>query len=321
MKAIRIHARGETDVMKLEEIDTPVPGEGEVLIKVELAGVNYSDLGQRKGNYPNLVALPATLGNEVAGTVVAQGPGVSVPAPGTRVVSLVDGGYAEYAVARALTVIPLLDNVTYAQAIVLPIQGQTAYLLLEKAARLQKGERILIHAASGGVGSLAVQLARSFDAEMVIGTAHSPEKLEFIRSLGADLALDTNDPRWFEQVMQVTRGQGVHVVMDAVGGGIGQQSIFSLAPFGRLIVFGSLSDASTPMVTQMLIPKCLTISGYNTLIQSPEDQMRASQALMRLIAEGQVKVITEHAFPLSEAAAAHRAIEENKTRGKVVLTV
>ncbi|MDQ6643567.1 MAG: alcohol dehydrogenase catalytic domain-containing protein [Chloroflexota bacterium] len=191
MKAIRIHVRGEPDVMTLEEIGTPVPREGEVLIKVAVAGVNYSDVGQRKGNYPNLVELPTTLGNEVAGTIVAQGPGVSVPALGTRVVSLVDDGYAEYAVARAQMVIPLLDEITYSQAVVLPIQGQTAYLLLQKAARLQKGERILIHAASGGVGSLAVQLARILGADMIIGAAHTPDKLEFIRSLGADVAINT----------------------------------------------------------------------------------------------------------------------------------
>lgn len=197
--------------------------------------LNYSDIGQRKGNYPNLVALPATLGNEVAGTIVAIGPNVTTSELGTRVVSLVESGYAEYAVAYARNVIPLPDEVSYSQAIVLPIQGQTAYLLLDKAAHFQKGERILIHAASGGVGSL--------------------------------------------------------------------------------------SDEATPFVTQMLIPKCFTVSGYNTVVQPLEDQMRASQALLHLIAAGQIKVILDQSFPLAEAAAAHLMIEEKKTRGKVLLTI
>ncbi|MGI9061360.1 MAG: quinone oxidoreductase family protein [Ktedonobacteraceae bacterium] len=321
MKAIRIYQRGEPAVMKLEELAMPVPGEGEVLIKVVVAGINYSDIGQRNGKYPNLVALPTTLGNEVGGTIVAHGAKVTEPAIGTRVVSLVNGGYAEYALADVSKVVPIPDEVPFTQAIVLPIQGQTSYLLLEKAARFQKGERILIHAASGGVGSLVVQLAKALGAGMIIGTAHTPEKLAFIRSLGTDIAINTNDANWIEQVMQATQGKGVDVVLDAIGGGIGQQSIACLAPFGRMVVFGSLSNEVTPFVTQMLIPKCLTISGYNTVVQDHEDQMRASRALLEAMVSGQLKVMVDRTYPLAEVRAAHQAIEENKTQGKVLLTV
>jgi NADPH:quinone reductase len=321
MKAVRIYQRGTPDVMQFEDIDTPQPKAGEVLIKVTAAGVNFSDVGQRRGDYPNLVDLPATLGNEVAGVVVARGEGVSFPVEGTRVVALVGAGYAEYAVAAAQMCIPLPEAVSFEQATVIPIQGQTAYLLLEKAARIRPGDRVLIHAAAGGVGSLAVQIARLLGAGMIIGTDINADKLAFVRSLGADHALNANDPNWMGQVMQITRGEGVDIVLEPIGGTIGQQSIMALAPFGRMIVFGSLKGEMTPMVAQMLIQKCLSVTGYNTVIQPIEDKRRASETLLKWIADGQLQVILDHSYPLAKAADAHRALEQSQTRGKVVLTV
>ena len=321
MKAVRIHQRGGTEVLKLEEVATPVPLQGEVLIQVAVAGVNYADVGQRQGNYPNLAELPLTLGSEVAGTVVKCGPGVDTSLEGRRVVSLVNAGYAEFALAKAEEVIPILDGVSFAQATVIPVQGQTAYLLLDKATRLQQDERVLVHAAAGGVGSLAVQLAKSMGASMVIGTTTSQSKLGFIRDLGADVAVTTKEPGWIGQVMQATRGQGVDIILDPIGGEFGQQNIACLAPFGRIVVYGSLSGGVTPFVTQMLIPKCQSIIGYNTVIQNHEDRMRASQALMQMIASGQLHIFVDHSFPLTDVAAAHKELEENKTMGKVVLTV
>lgn len=321
MKAVRIYERGGTDVLRYEDLPTPTPGAGEVLIAVAAAGVNYADLGQRSGNYPNLVPLPATLGYEVAGTIVAHGPGVAGPPDGTRVVALVNGGYAEYAVAPAALAVPIPAGVSFAQATVVPIQGQTAYLLLARAARIQPGERVLIHAAAGGVGSLAVQLARLLGAGLVLGSSTSPDKLAYIRELGADAAINMNTPNWVEAVMQATRGQGVDIVLDPVGGPLGPPNVACLAPFGRLLVFGSLSGAVTPLISQMLIPKCLSVSGYNTVIQPQADQLQASHALLDLIAAGQLQITLDHTYPLAEAAAAHAAIEARQTRGKVVLTV
>ncbi|MDQ2884619.1 MAG: zinc-binding dehydrogenase [Chloroflexota bacterium] len=321
MKAVKIHQRGGTEVLQLEEVATPVPQQGEVLIQVAVAGVNYADVGQRQGNYPNLAELPLTLGSEVAGTVVKCGPGVDASLEGRRVVSLVSAGYAEFALAKAEEVIPLVNGVSFAQATVIPVQGQTAYLLLDKATRLQKGERVLVHAAAGGVGSLAVQLAKSMGASMVIGTTTSQSKLGFIRDLGADVAVISKGASWIGQVMQATSGQGVDIILDPIGGEFGQQNIACLAPFGRIVVFGSLSGGVTPFVSQMLIPKCQSIIGYNTVIQSHEDKMRASQALMQMIASGQLHIFIDHSFPLTEVATAHKELEENKTMGKVVLTV
>ena len=321
MKAIRVHQRGSLDAMNIEEVMRPTPGNGQVLIKVAAAGVNFADIGQRDGNYQNLAPLPLTLGFEAAGVIEEVGADVSTVSKGTRVVSLVDGGYAEYAVADAALVIPLPDEVSFAAAVAVPVQGQTAYLALEKAARLQQGERVLIHSAAGGVGTLAIQLAKLMGANMVIGTTTSADKEAFIRAQGADAVVRTHEKNWVEQVMQATQGQGVDIVLETVGGEIGQQSLGCLAPNGRMVVYGTLTGTVTPVVTQMLIPKCLSIIGYNTNIQSLADQMRASHALLRYIASGQIHVTVDDTFPLTEAAVAHKAISEHKTRGKVVLTV
>ena len=321
MKAIRVHQRGGLDAMNIEEVMRPTPGNGQVLIKVAAAGVNFADIGQRDGNYQNLAPLPLTLGFEAAGVIEEVGADVSTVSKGTRVVSLVDGGYAEYAVADAALVIPLPDEVSFAAAVAVPVQGQTAYLALEKAARLQQGERVLIHSAAGGVGTLAIQLAKLMGANMVIGTTTSADKEAFIRAQGADAVVRTHEKNWVEQVMQATQGQGVDIVLETVGGEIGQQSLGCLAPNGRMVVYGTLTGTVTPVVTQMLIPKCLSIIGYNTNIQSLADQMRASHALLRYIASGQIHVTVDDTFPLTEAAVAHKAISEHKTRGKVVLTV
>ncbi|HVA91873.1 MAG TPA: alcohol dehydrogenase catalytic domain-containing protein, partial [Chloroflexota bacterium] len=152
MKAIRIHQTGGPEVMRLEEIETPAPGPGEVLIRVAAAGINYADLAQRQGAYLTPTRVPLTLGMEVAGTVAALGSGVTTPPVGARVAALVSGGYAEYAVTLAGALIPIPDDLDFARAAAFPLQGLTAYQLLRESARLQAGERVLVHAAAGGVG-------------------------------------------------------------------------------------------------------------------------------------------------------------------------
>ncbi len=321
MRAIRVHQRGGLDAMQVEDLERPTPDKGQVLIKVAVAGVNFADLGQRDGSYPNLAPLPLTLGFEVAGIIEEVGADVSMLSKGMRVVSLVNGGYAEYAVADGALVIPLPDAVSFAAAVAVPVQGQTAFLALEKAARLQQAERVLIHSAAGGVGTLATQLAKLMGASKVIGTTTNTSKEAFIRAQGADAVILTSEKNWVEQVIQATDGQGVDIVLETIGGEIGQQSLGCLAPNGRMVVYGTLTGAVTPVVTQMLLPKCLSIIGYNTNIQSLADQKRASNALLRYIASGAIRVTVDDSFPLTEAASAHKAISEHKTRGKVVLTV
>ncbi len=320
MKAVRIHQRGGPEVLQLDEIEQPQPGPGQVLIRVEAAGINYADIGQRSGAYPNPMPLPLVLGFEAAGHVAALGAGVNHLAVGQRVVSYVQGGYAEYAVAPAEAVMPLPPHIELAVATALPIQGQTAYLLLAKATRLAAGESVLVHVAAGGVGSLAVQVARALGAKTVIGSTRTPEKMELIRELGA-IPVNTSSPAWVEEVMAATEGQGVDVVLDCVGGALAQQSIACMAPFGRMAVYGSLSGAPTMIAAPQLIRNCLSVGGFNTPAYPPQAQMEAGRALVGYLAAGQLRVITDHRFPLAEVAAAHRAIEAGETTGKVVLTV
>src|SRR5260370_6476246 len=184
MQAIRIHETRGPEVMLLEEVETPAPGQGEVLIKVAAAGVNYADLAQRQGAYLTRTRTPMTPGFEVAGTIAALGPGVSAPAVGTRVIAFVNGGYAEYAVASASTIIPIPENLDFAHAAAFAVQGLTAYHTLRQSGRLQAGESVLVQAAAGGVGTLAVQLARLMGADKVIGTASNEQNPELFRPPG-----------------------------------------------------------------------------------------------------------------------------------------
>src|SRR6266702_1458029 len=323
MKAIRINETGGPEVMHLEEIETPTPGEGEVLLKVAAAGVNYADLAQRQGAYLIRTRTPMTLGVEVAGTVAALGPGVSIPAEGSRVIAFVDGGYAEYAVAPATTVIPIPPNFDFTQAAAFPVQGMTAYQLLRESARVQPGESVLVHAAAGGVGTLAIQLAKLMGAGTVIGTASNADKLDLIRRLGADVAINYNEQDWAEQVKNATGSKGADIILEMVGGTIAEQSLQCLAPFGRMVVYGAASGQIAQFSGIQLMYKNQAIIGYwlASQISRPDRITLAVMCLMQYLLGGQLEIIVGQTFPLEQAVEAHRVIAERKTTGKVVLLV
>ncbi len=323
MKAIRINETGGPEVMHLEEIETPTPGEGEVLLKVAAAGVNYADLAQRQGAYLTRTRTPMTLGVEVAGTVAALGPGVSIPAEGSRVIAFVDGGYAEYAVAPATTVIPIPPNFDFTQAAAFPVQGLTAYQLLRESARIQPGESVLVHAAAGGVGTLAVQLAKLMGAGIVVGTASNSSKLDLIHRLGADIAINYTEAGWVEQVKNAAKGQGADIILEMVGGEIAEQSLQCLAPFGRMVVYGAASGKIVQFSGIQLMYKNQAIIGYwlTSQMRRADRIAMAAMELMQFLASGKLQIIVGQTFPLAEAAQAHQTIAERKTMGKVVLLV
>lgn len=325
MQAIRVHELGSPDVMQLEEIPMPRPKEGELLIHVAAAGVNYADIGMRRGALggPHSVSLPYTPGLEVAGTVAALGPGVTGWAEGERVMAVPDiGGYAQFALAPLERTFRIPPQVSFAAANALLVQGLTAYGVLHDAAKVRKGERVLVQAAAGGVGSLLVQLAKSAGAGLVIGTS-SGGKEEFVRSLGADIAIDYTLPRWTDQIFAVTQGRGVDVVLDSVGGPSAAQAFVGLAAFGRMVMFGGTGGELLPFgdIIGPMQFKALTLSGFGGPWLRPGRALAASQALCESVARGQLRLDVEFSFPLAEAAAAHRAIESRQTRGKVVLMV
>ena len=323
MKAIRINETGGPEVMRLEEIETPTPEEGQLLIKVAAAGINFADLAQRQGAYLTRTHTPATLGFEFSGTVAALGPGVTTPAVSTRVVAFGEGAYAEYALDQAATTIPIPPNLDFTHAAAFPVQGITAYQLLRESAHIQPGESVLVHAAAGGVGTLAVQLARLMGAGKVIGTASNTNKLELARRLAADVAINYTEENWVEQVLQATEGRGVDIILEMVGGQVAGQNLQCLAPYGRMVIYGAASGQIAQFTGIQLMYKNQAIIGYwlTSQLQRPDRIAQAAMTLMQYLISGQLEIVVGQTFPLAQAAEAHRAIAERKTMGKVVLLV
>ncbi len=323
MKAIRINETGDADVMRLEEIEKPTPKAGEVLIKIAAAGINYADLSQRQGMYLTRTHTPMTMGFEIAGTVEALGPDVTAPQVGSRVVALTPGGYAEYTTAVANTVIPIPDTLDFNSAAAFPVQGITAYQLLRESTHLQAGESVLVHAAAGGVGTLAIQLAKLMGAKTVIGTASSAKKLELVRELGADVAINYKEADWAEQVKKATDNKGPDVILEMVGGDIAEKSLQILAPFGRMVVYGAAGGQMVQFSGIQLMYKNQSVVGYwlTAWMSRPDKTAEAAKELMQYLASGKLRIIVGHTFPLENAVEAHKTIAERKTTGKVVLTV
>jgi NADPH:quinone reductase len=323
MKAIRIHETGGPEVMHLEEIETPTPKAGEILIKVAAAGVNYADLAQRAGAYLTRTRTPTTLGIEIAGNVAALGTGINSPVVGTRVAAFCEGGYAEFAISQANMVIPIPQGIDFVHAAALPLQGITAYQLLHESARIQPGESVLVHAAAGGVGTLAIQLAKLMGAGTVIGTASNAEKLDLIRRLGADVAINYTEQDWAEQVKNATGSKGADIILEMVGGTIAEQCLQCLAPFGRIVVYGAASGQITQFSGIQLMYKNQAIIGYwlASQLSRPERIAQAIMDLMQYLSQGKLEIIVGQTYPLTQAAEAHKAIAERKTTGKVVLLV
>ena len=323
MKIIRMYEPGEPEVLVAEEAKTPEPGLDEVLIEVELAGVNYADTGMRRGMFhgPGSADMPVTPGFEVGGTIAKLGENVSGLEEGARVVAVLGaGGYAEYAVAPVDSVVEIPDDVDFLQATALLVQGITAYGVLHDSARIQPGESVLVQAAAGGVGTLAVQLAKLAGAETVIGTASTGEKRSLAESLGADRTVDYTRDGWTEEVLEATGGRGVDVVLESVGGGVGEQAYGCLAPLGRLVTFGAAGgEGMAPPDMWQLNMKGQTISGYGGPWIRPGAADKAREEISTYLQSGELKVVEGPSFKLEDAARAHRAVEGRATVGKVAL--
>ncbi|HEX8567074.1 MAG TPA: quinone oxidoreductase [Pyrinomonadaceae bacterium] len=316
MKAVRIQQFGAPENLRVDEIETPQPGAGEVLIKTAVAGINYADIMLREGKYFFRPPLPFIPGFEVAGAIEAVGSGVENLRTGQRVLGMISGGgYAEYVVAPAARVFPIPDDLEFGAATALLVQGLTALGLLED---LRAGQSILIHAAAGGVGSLLVQLAKGRGAR-VLGTASSPEKLEKVVSLGADAGINYTEADWTKQVLEATGGKGADLIIEMVGGEVGKRNFECLATKGTMIVYGAASGEDFQISAVSLMAKMHIVKGYNLNLETPENIARFSSELVQNFLGGNLKVsVTE--FPLEQAAEAHRAVEGRKTTGKVVLT-
>ncbi len=322
MRAIRVDEFGEPDVLELVEVERPSPGEGEVLIEVKSAGVNYADTMRRRNKYVEGQELPFTPGSEIAGTVAEVGEGVEDVEEADRVVTLLGtGGYAEYAVAPARNLIPIPDRMDFDEAAAIPLQGLTAYHVLETSGRLKEGESVLVHAAAGGVGTLAIQIAKLMGASPVIATASTQEKLSFAGELGPDVLINYTEEDWPEQVRKATDGSGADVILEMVGGDFVQKNLQCLNAFGRMVVFGSASGERGSLVAADLMPKNQVVAGFYLprIMSRPELFGPSLEKILGWISSGELKLTVGARYPLEKAREAHDALEGRKTTGKIVL--
>ncbi len=322
MKAIRFHEYGGPEILKYEDVERPEPRKNQVLLKIEAVGINYADTMRRYNNYLENTPLPYMLGGEIAGTVEEIGPEVEGIKVGQRALAIAaTGGYAEYAAVNTRQLIPLPASLSFAEATTLPVQGMTAYDILKMSGQLKPGETVLVHAAAGGVGIFSVQLAKLMGASKVIATASTDAKLELARSLGADVLVNYTEPKWYEKVREATDGKGVDVILEMVGGEIFSQNFKCLNTFGRVVIFGVASKQMPTLSPAQLMLRNHAVIGYwlvNTL-SNPALFAQGMQELLGWVAEGKVKLVVEHTFPLAEAAKAHELMESRQTVGKLVL--
>lgn len=323
MKQTQVNEFGGAEKLILHDVEVPSAGEGQIVIKVEASGVNFSDSMQRRNKYVFPVSLPYLPGFEVAGTVTELGKGVENISVGDRVVAMLPtgGGYADYAVTASYLAAVLPPTISVQASLALQVQGLTAYLMLKDAAQLQAGQSVLVHAAAGGVGTLLVQIAKQLGAGKIIATASTSEKLAVAKSLGADEVINYTESDWFQQVVDATDGKGVDVILDAVGGDILRNSLNCLAPFGRLISFGNPTAGSTSIDPFTLVKNNQILQGFGlaSYFEKADLMREAYHYLFSQAAAGQLKVHIGQSFALKDAAEAHRQMENRKTTGKIVL--
>lgn len=320
MKAIRVHATGGPEVLRLDELPTPVPGPGQVLIRIEAIGVNFIEVYQRTGLYP--VALPMIPGSEAAGTIAALGPGVTSFRLGDRVASVnVIGAYAEAALVPADRAVALPAGLTARDGAAAMLQGMTAHYLACATRPLAPGDACLIHAAAGGVGLLLTQIAKLRGAR-VIGTTSTPEKAALARQAGADEVILYTEQDPVAEVKRITNGAGVQVVYDSVGRTTFEGSLSCLAPRGTLALFGQSSGPVAPMDPQVLNRKgslYLTRPTLHHYVATRRELLERAEQILGWVKEGRLKLRIWREFPLAQAAEAHRQLESRATTGKLQL--
>ncbi|MEV0220233.1 zinc-binding dehydrogenase [Streptomyces sp. NPDC050704] len=323
MRAIVLHTFGPAENLRYETVADPVPGPGQVRIAVRAAGVHLVETMMRSGlaseTLPPLPELPAVFGGEVAGTVDLVGPGVDPAWIGRQVVTSAGtpGGYAELAVADLASVHRVPDGLAYEAAVAMVVTGTTALQLLD-VAELTSDDVVLVTSAAGGIGRLVVQYARDLGAK-VIGAAGGPAKVTAVSELGADLAVDYNVPSWHKAVAEQLGGRAVTALLDGVGGDKARAAFELIADGGRYITIGNASQGDFEPDTEVLKERRITaIDALTLLIGRPEDGPAFETRALAAAGEGRL-VPAVQTFPLSDAAAAHAALEARATTGKVVL--
>jgi NADPH2:quinone reductase len=312
MKAIQVREFGGPEVLELVELPDPEPSGGETLVRVTRAGVNFADTHQRRNQYIAKAELPYIPGKEVAG----------VTPDGRRVAGLLEiGGYAEMAAVPADAVVSVPDGVSDDQAAAVLIQGLTAQSILAISARLAPGESVVVHAAAGGTGTLAVQLAKRMGAGRVIAVASTEPKRKLALQLGADAAVDSSSPELTQDLIAANDGNRVDVVLEASGGAAFDASLEALAPFGRVVVYGIASRRQNTIPTGALLRSSRAVIGFwmTHLLRRPDLVASGAKELFAAIEAGQLNVVIGGVYPLADASRAHTDLQSRSTQGKLLL--
>ncbi len=320
MKAILFDQVGGPEVLRLGEAPKPEVGPGMVLIKNHAIGVNFADVLFRRGLYLTKPTFPETPGLEAAGVIEAVGPGVEHLQVGMRVAALGAKTYAEYALVKATQAILLPALMSFEKGAAFPLQTLTAYHLVHTAHQTTPGQTVLIHAAAGGVGGLAVQLAKAAGAR-VIGTVSADGKAGLVHANGAALVVNYATQDFADAALRFTGGKGVDLILDAVGQPTVAKGLGCLAPLGHLILYGRAGGAPEPLDLLSLLGKSHTVSGFvlATIVDMPAKMLEGIVHAFQLMHEGKLTLRIGQTFPLAQAAAAHRLMEARQSTGKLVL--
>jgi tumor protein p53-inducible protein 3 len=326
MKAVIVRQPGGPEQLTIGEVPTPVPGAGELLVRVRAAALNRADVLQRQGSYPPPPGASEILGLDVAGVVEAVGPGCRVHRSGDRVCGLLPGGgYAQSAVLPEAMAIPIPEGWSFEQAAAVPEVFLTAFQTLFWIGRLEAGERVLIHAGASGVGTAAIQLAREAGAAVLV-TAGSDEKCAACRELGAATAINYRQGPFAPEVMRATGGEGVDLILDFVGAPYFAQDLSILRPDGRLVLIAAMGGGAVKdLELGRLIARRLQITGTALRTRSADYKARLTRDLrefaLERFARGVLKPVIDRCFPWERAADAHRYMEANRNAGKIVLSI
>jgi len=325
VKAVIVSEFGGPEGLIVTEAAIPVIARDQVLIRVEAASVNFADIKARRGVYHLGGKPPFIPGIDAAGTVEAVGENVTHVNIGQRVIAFPSSGsYAEYAVAQGSLVFPLPDEVDFETAAAIPIVSFTAYKLLADIAGIQPKETVLLHAAAGGVGTMAVQLAKLLGAGCVIGTVGSAHKAQAALDAGADCVIDMSRESFVQAANELTGGKGVDIVLDSLGGAVTEQSLACLAKFGRLAAFGDSSGTSGAVPVSALTAGCRSVCGFSLGTmrkERPEQLAHTAERILELLKQERLTPVINRTYTLEEASEAHRWIESRQSIGKTLLKV
>jgi NADPH2:quinone reductase len=327
MRAVRYHTLGGPEVLQVEEVATPQPGEGEALLTLEVASVGYAHvLGRSGGYHPGGIKLPNTPGSMAVGVVEAVGPGVDTSLIGQRALATITtGAYAEKGLARAAALRILPATVDPILALTIYSEADTAGLALRAAGAMKPGETVFFPAATGGVGLVGVQLARLWGAKRVFGAASSPEKRKVVETLGA-IPIDYTVDDWSKEVIAKNEGVGVDLAFEVTGGPVFYETFNAVRPGGRVVNYGNVTNTDSPINPRQLLRKNQALIGFfrsggandNLFVEERKQLFRDVDAL---IEAGKLVAPIGLSFPLDQAAEAHRALEERRASGKVILTM